>query len=202
MSIMILGAKGNMGRRYAAILKTLKHPVIGFDVESTYQDFKNAIPLVDGIIIATPTPTHAHYLTALADSGKPILCEKPLSTNPKEVRRLMDLYRARKGKLRMVMQYQNMISGANDGESYYDYYNHGRDGLKWDCIQIIALAKRDFWLGESSPIWKCKINDKKLDIANMDFAYIDEIKHWLSRPAQDLGYLKAIHDKVAEFELE
>lgn len=43
------------------------------DVEEALSD-----PAVDAVIIATPTNTHLEYIDAVAQAGKPILCEKPL----------------------------------------------------------------------------------------------------------------------------
>lgn len=37
-----------------------------------------ADPGVDAVVIATPTNTHHEYITAAAEAGKPIYCEKPL----------------------------------------------------------------------------------------------------------------------------
>lgn len=43
------------------------------DIEEALAD-----PAVDAVIVATPTNTHLEYIRAVAGSGKPILCEKPL----------------------------------------------------------------------------------------------------------------------------
>ena len=44
--------------------------------------------LVDGLIIATPTPTHVTVALAAIDRGLPVLVEKPLTTDVVEARRL------------------------------------------------------------------------------------------------------------------
>ncbi len=44
--------------------------------------------LVDGVIIATPTPTHATVALAAIDRGLPVLVEKPLTMDVAEARRL------------------------------------------------------------------------------------------------------------------
>ena len=36
---------------------------------------------LDGYVVATPSPTHAGVIRALADRGRPIFCEKPLTTD-------------------------------------------------------------------------------------------------------------------------
>lgn len=53
-------------------------------------------PGLDGYVVATPAPTHAAVITALAARGKPIFCEKPLTTDPAAAR---DLARALGGQL-------------------------------------------------------------------------------------------------------
>ncbi|GAA1479990.1 Gfo/Idh/MocA family oxidoreductase [Gordonia sinesedis] len=40
-----------------------------------------ADPDVDAVILATPGPTHEKQLLACIEAGKPVLCEKPLTTN-------------------------------------------------------------------------------------------------------------------------
>ena len=37
-----------------------------------------ADPDVDGVLVASPTPTHVDLLTRSAQAGKPVLCEKPI----------------------------------------------------------------------------------------------------------------------------
>jgi myo-inositol 2-dehydrogenase / D-chiro-inositol 1-dehydrogenase len=45
----------------------------GTDVEAILGD-----PSVDGVVIASPTPTHVDLLTRAARAGKAVLCEKPI----------------------------------------------------------------------------------------------------------------------------
>jgi predicted dehydrogenase len=47
-----------------------------------------ALPAVDGIVVATPTTTHADVVEALLPRGVPIYCEKPLCDDPGRARRL------------------------------------------------------------------------------------------------------------------
>src|SRR5918994_7252033 len=46
---------------------------------------------VDGAVVVTPAPHHAHAVEALAPLGVPIFCEKPLVTDPADGRRLLEL---------------------------------------------------------------------------------------------------------------
>jgi myo-inositol 2-dehydrogenase/D-chiro-inositol 1-dehydrogenase len=43
------------------------------DVEAVLGD-----PSVDGVVVASPTPTHVDLLTRAVDAGKAVLCEKPI----------------------------------------------------------------------------------------------------------------------------
>jgi len=47
-----------------------------------------ADPAIDAVIIASPTPTHVDLLTASAQAGKAILCEKPIDACAEEIKGL------------------------------------------------------------------------------------------------------------------
>lgn len=47
-------------------------------------------PGLDGYVVATPAPTHASVVTALAARGRPIFCEKPLTTDAVAARGLAE----------------------------------------------------------------------------------------------------------------
>jgi predicted dehydrogenase len=49
-----------------------------------------ALPAVDGIVVATPATTHASVLPALLARGVPVGCEKPLTTDPASARALCE----------------------------------------------------------------------------------------------------------------
>lgn len=198
MSILIIGSEGSMGKRYQAILRFL-----GKDFKCV--DQLHAPSYVDtlankstGVIIATPTKTHLEIIRRLAQSARPILCEKPLVKTEEELSDLMAEVKSNKIQLRMMMQYQMIASPAN-GETSYDYFRHGSDGLIWDCMQIISLARGKITLAESSPIWKCTINGKELSLSQMDMAYIEYLKLWFEKPAQDVSYLQQIHQKTIDY---
>jgi len=53
------------------------------------------LPPVDGIVVATPTTTHADVIEALLPRGKPIYCEKPLCDDADRARRLAEAGRDR-----------------------------------------------------------------------------------------------------------
>ena len=47
-------------------------------------DFESLVGMVDVVDICTPTHTHASYITAAADAGVDIVCEKPLARTASE----------------------------------------------------------------------------------------------------------------------
>jgi hypothetical protein len=197
MSILIVGANGNMGKRYGAILTYLGKQWSGVDAEHNRHFVLASARASEGVIIATPTATHAQVIRDVLPAGKPILCEKPVTKNVVELKEILG---EAKTPFRMVYQYQLMVSGSRIGRSHYDYFRHGNDGLVWDCLQIIGLSRGKPDLGEASPVWRCMINGKALNLAHMDAAYIAYVQAWLKYPKQDPGEIIAIHEKVDDFE--
>lgn len=196
-SILIIGDKGSMGRRYAANLRYLDFPRIdGVDNDASIDDIAKVSHLYDGIILATPTNTHFEILMALKNTSASVLCEKPITKSREELDHVLYAYKDK--NLQMVMQYKDLETYGK-GDSFYDYYNHGRDGLYWDCLQIIALAQGRVMLSENSPFWKCRLNGTDLDISKMDIAYNLMLRRWMRNPRGDYAYLKDVHEKVMEY---
>lgn len=198
MSILIVGTHGSMGKRYEAILRYLGKQFVGVDKEHNRHYVNEQAAKADGIIIATPTDTHAEYIERFAPLSKPILCEKPVTKSIDELNRLLETVKSHKTPFRMMYQYKVLATQSSIGKSHYDYFRHGSDGLVWDCLQIIGLARGELRLGEASPVWSCVINGRTLNLAHMDAAYIAYVQKWLQNPAQDLGEILAIHQKTAD----
>ena len=192
--IMIIGANGSMGRRYQSILNYLgkTHYDVDIENENTIEEIGKKC---SGFIIATPTNTHFTFLQRISFFMKPILCEKPLSKDSYEFNEML------KTPLRMMMQYFviNPVPGVMEGLTAYDYYNSGKDGLVWDCCQIIGLSRGNCTISNKSPIWQCRLNGKELDFNWMDRAYIKYMELWFKEPYQNPGFLLDFHNKVAEF---
>lgn len=195
--IAIFGGLGNMGRRYACILRCLGLEPIIVDVHSDPVD----LDTLDGIIIATPTDTHLDLLDDLIGFEGPILCEKPLSTNPAAVGMHMEAYMDAGMNLSMVDQYRYALKGkgSNGLGSYYNYYNSGGDGTEWDCINIIYNSASIPTLSNSSPVWYCAINGKELSRHDIDQAYITMIEDWLTRKEEGYEHILRAHTKVVEY---
>jgi len=201
--VLVVGYKGNMGSRYTAILDFLGIEWSGlepFERKGNEQD-------IEGIILATPTITHPDILRSFEnDYDLPILCEKPISRcgifGKPSTLGLADFLSKTNLNIRMVNQYKYMPradeAGA-EGKTYYNYFKTGRDGLAWDCINIIGMAKGDVELKNDSPIWDCWINGKSLNIRGMDHAYIDMIDDWVKNPTNNHDYILESHEKVIKW---
>lgn len=211
MKILVVGSEGSMGKRYQAILKHLGHDIVTVDKQHTSIDVVKAGIKCDRIIVATPTETHAQVLDYVLLCGKPVLCEKPICTDLEELKGVLDHARSFNPMLAMVMQYKRLLKDDVRSDqfykflddpsydSHYHYFRHGNDGLKWDCFQIIALAEGRVTLGESSPIWKCKINGQTLNLSDMDQAYVDMLDDWIRKPYSDIDTIYEMHEKVSKY---
>ena len=201
--IGIIGGNGNMGKRYGLITKALGHEVIVVDLGNS----KAPLHDCDGIIIATPTETHVRFIQEW--KHKPILCEKPISKNLVEIENLLkdpDL------NLRMINQYEYYILIQKEWRNFskniplygwsphtfFNFYKHGADGLIWDCINIIGLSEGKIQLHEDGFIWECMINNIKLDIQDMDTAYVWNLKSWLGKMDNNHDYIYSAHRKCVE----
>ncbi len=181
-----------MGRRYGAILDYLKIDWEGIDIgDKPTKDY-------DGVIIATPTANHLEDIEYYA-TDYPVLCEKPISKNFGYVKGICRMAKIQSWSLRMVNQYEYLTNPKSNGPSFYDYYNHGKDSLPWDCINILGLAEGAYHLGEKSPVWNCAINGHLLKLSDMDQAYIKMIRDWLSGNFENVDYILKAHEKVRAY---
>lgn len=186
--ILVVGYKGNMGKRYTSILDYLGKSWTGVDYGDDWpeEEFK-------GVLIATPTSNHLDDIYKASKYNCPILCEKPICIGIPEVEYVKD-------RLTMVNQYAYLHRKGNEGRTYYNYFKTGSDGLAWDCINIVGLAKSTVILSNNSPYWFCIINDFILDISKMDDAYIAMVSDWLAHKLPNYDYLMEAHKKVLAYE--
>lgn len=186
MNVLVVGGLGNMGRRYCAILRHLGHTPIVLDPAGP--DPEPFDGTTGHVIVATPTDTHLGVLSAIIDRntrGLHILCEKPVVKTPSLLAAIYDIVDKKGHALYCVNQYaHHSMAGlftrdTASGDTTYDFYHSGNDGLHWDCFQLYALARGKVTLKNESPIWKCKINGVNLNPGVMDRAYVDMIKDFL-----------------------
>jgi hypothetical protein len=195
--VAVVGAKGNMGRRYVLILQQYCDcEVVEIEIDR-YRDPSDC----DGIIIATPTFAHYDLIKFYAKFGKPILCEKPICKSLDKLKELLALPGI---DLSMVNQYAfarlDMFGFsetlAYKGKTSYNYYSTGKDGLFWDCINIIGLAEYDWEIRNDSPVWYCQINGWPINRTEIDISYVEMLKAWTNRNWFNTSYILPAHEKV------
>lgn len=199
MNVLVIGASGNMGRRYCSILQYLRQTPIKVDIGDNCfgcQEYTHAI-------IATPTDTHFEICKKLAELDKTYLCEKPLSKNPDEIKELIAIEGRTKSKGYMVNNWSfatgfvGAFFGINKDMVYYNNWNTGKDGVLWDCIQLIYLAK-DFniQICTGSPVFRAFCGDNNVSLTDIDKSYISMIDNFLSSKK----YLWGLQDALAATE--
>jgi hypothetical protein len=184
-----------MGARYKAVLNYLGHEWAGDDLRRGYRGEFTAQE-ADRILICTPTDTHIQSIIKYRVYCKPILCEKPITTDIDEIELLADLM-PDTAHFEMVDQYAYLCNHGLEGETYYNYFKHGSDGLYWDCINLIKHARGQIYLLEESPVWTCRINGGDLKLSDIDMSYVRMISRWLRSPKNDVPAIIAAHKKVA-----
>ena len=204
--VVLFGARGSMGQRYRAIFRYLGVPVVPVDIA----DGPIVWPLVwgevrssRGVVFATPTSTHGPLMNQLvsADASRgwhvPILCEKPIAAAAGLVAMFLTGPNAILGPFAMMCQYQMLDDGLTEGVTRYDYFRSGQDGLAWDCISLLALARGDVVLLNDAPVWECVLNGRRLTLGDVERAYVDFVARWLREPEfQDRAWLVRAHEKA------
>lgn len=199
MSVLIVGAQGNMGKRYQAIFNYLRVNTFLADIKTPHSHLKRMAENANAILVATPTQTHCRLVKSLVPFQKPILCEKPLSTDISEAIKTLRYIERKKANFSMVLQYAMFDDPDTEGETYYNYFKHGGDGLVWDCFQIIGLARTRVHIYEDSPIWKCQLNGNQLNLQYMDRAYVEFIEQWLKTPGMSTEFIETLHHKTDDY---
>lgn len=175
--VLLLGAAGSIGSRYAAILKGIR------GVEYTPMDplledppHEDVYQFATHAIIATPTNTHIPLVKKCMEYFLPILCEKPLSKDVELCREVEEYDRGF-----VVNNYQYVVHTiTHDRPSItYDYYRTGRDGLKWDACQLYYLDPAAL-VRTRSPIWTMTVNEVRISYRLLEESYVWMIKDFLA----------------------
>lgn len=200
-SYYIVGNKGNMASRYTSILKYLGFNVCGHDFAEAwnYKDLADS----DGIIIATPTDCHFSDLVESLATDLPILCEKPLLNW--NIRGFESNVKPNKSQISVVNQYAYLVDDKDQGSTYYNYFKSGKDGLVWDCYNIIGLSHQKPELRNDSPIWTCIINGRELSLSRMDEAYVEMMNDWTKNDGSykyGFDYALNTHAKLVDWFVE
>jgi len=197
-NILVIGAKGNMGQRYCRILELFDQRYFEFDIDHDIRDLRQWARISDGCIIASPTDTHCEMISKIYYFNHDIkfLVEKPLSKDISEVEKLLSPSLFPNMHVTLINQYKYMFKDDDEGRTYYNFFKTGNDGLAWDCVSIIGLARGDIEIRNDSPIWDCMINGSTLDLGKVDMSYVKMLKAWLKKPDSNHDYIIESHKKV------
>ncbi len=97
-----------------------------FGIPHAFSSFKKLLQLgLDAVDICTPNRVHTPAVVAALESGKHVLCEKPLAVSTAEVRK-MGAAAARKKRLLMTAQHQRFSDMAVSLKHFVDAGNLGQ----------------------------------------------------------------------------
>lgn len=174
--ILIVGGNGSIGRRYQTILKYLEIPFKVCEIGDQISDFK-----FDKAIIASPTNMHIEHIGILSRFGVPILCEKPVSKDPAWAD-----YFSGSNNIFVVNNYAYLLNNEKFkgplSTIFYDFYNTGKDGMVWDCCQLVHLASTysaRIFLNKTSPIWTLNLNGWDVEYKYIEWSYIEMIQDFV-----------------------
>lgn len=180
MKILLLGGNGSIGRRYQAVLRSLGYEFDVYD-NPRHEPGSKSFVGYNHFIIATPTHTHLTYLQELSTyDHAAILCEKPLSKVPAEIKKFKSLSAYIDQKVFVVNNY-NYLPYAPRNLSY-NFFNTGRDGLIWDVCQLVYLAfknKVDLEVKRESPWWDFKWGQFQVPYAEIERSYSMMVRAFL-----------------------
>lgn len=194
MSVLLVGGCGRIGRRYAAILRSLKVPFEIFDPLAPYEPSPEDH---SHWIIASPTITHASWCLSAIHLGKTFLCEKPLSIDIHECELIVDNAARANAQGFVVCNYKYVVETnlsykvhgkLKPGALSYDYFNPG-DELEWAAAQLIYLDPQ-VKLADKSPIWRFKINRSFVDYQVLEKSYVKMIRDFTSGDYSNLWTLE------------
>ena len=179
--IALIGGEGSIGRRYAAILRyfDMKYVV----VDPVREDYDRALRVkVERAIVCTPTAMHYQGVKWCMEKDIPILCEKPLSINQREC---FELGRYKKGFV--VNNYQHVFQRFQNEKFNikYNYYNTGKDGVAWDCCQLIYMDPK-VEIRTDSPILTIWVNNSRITHENIERGYMTMIRAFMAEEKEKL----------------
>lgn len=193
MKVLIVGNKGNMGRRYSAVLSYLNIDYVGIDIidnvifrdENIFNDKK-----ITHVLICTPTKYHIPKTLFYSEiyPMASILVEKPIALTACEAAKVKQI---KHNKLYIVNNWAHVkedMLRIGQNSVFYDYYQTGPHGLYIDCCQLLYLSKHieHCSLKNVSPVFNVNINDKNITKENIDYSYIRMVYYWLKNDSSKL----------------
>ncbi|MCA9400636.1 MAG: Gfo/Idh/MocA family oxidoreductase, partial [Candidatus Omnitrophica bacterium] len=133
-------------------LKKIKETFLNIKTTQNYKDILNH-PEVDAVCIASPTDSHFTIAKEALEAGKHVLCEKPLSLDPREC---FELERIAKDQAKILMvghifvfnagivKIKEYIQSGELGKIYYAYATRTNLGpFRYDVNALWDLAPHD-----------------------------------------------------------
>jgi hypothetical protein len=206
MRVLVIGSKGSMGSRYAAIVRYLHHDLIEYDTAipgCTYPTKGD----YDAAIIATPITEHVYYCKMGVADGKPVLCEKPITTSPDALREIIGFCNSHPtGSLYMVNNWAFVGRYREPMSEKYitiNTYNTGRDGAH-DLIQPLYLVDdvEDLTVVKQSPFLDIEIGGEKYGRDDFDKSYVDMVEAFLDGETGKMWNVYECveaHERVVEY---
>lgn len=202
MKIAIIGSSGNIGSRYAAILKYLEHEVLEIEYNTPKEAIVEILNIAEKAIVCTQTPYHIRWCRRLVKYKIPFLCEKPVSTNLQSVKNLNSACRKIRLDARMVSNWKFVLGDmrADSHNVYYNFYNTGKDGTEWDLIQLLYLANTIEFHTDSIE-FSATIDGNHVSLDDIARSYILMLKAWITQPELlwNLDDAEAATEKVLDW---
>ena len=167
-TVALIGGAGSIGTRYHCILDKLGVDVVVHDPPA---GIHGNLTNCDKWIICTPTDTHYNWCLQAISAGVTFLCEKPMSKSLVETEAIVDKAYVRGVEGFVVCNY-NMCSVTMKGrEIYFNYFRTGKDGLCWDCCQLLYLGNQ-VMLKTDSFVWTLIVDGVwQVDYRDLEMSY-------------------------------
>lgn len=192
LNIGLIGC-GKQAPKHIAGLKSFKEPVkitvcdVKFEfaqsISSTYSvgvsespEALLADPSIDGVVIATPTPTHFQLITNALDHGKHVFCEKPLCASRAEAIHLRAKVQE-SGRLLQVGYVYRMVPVFR---MIHDMLNHSDQPLGKPVSAILRIGGRG-----SAAVWKHRKETGGGAINEM-LVHMADLAQWFLGPLENV----------------
>jgi hypothetical protein len=203
MKVLVIGSRGNMGRRFSAIIRHLGHDLLEYDPPAApyMPDFKEC----DACIIATPVVGHMPYLKTIMPV-KPVLCEKPLSFDLAQVKAAAS-YAGKQGCAAYMVNNWAFVGHhrepMSEGSIVVNTWNTGTDG-DWDLIQPLYLVEdiSNFECVRKYPWLSVAINGVGYGRDDFDISYVEMVQAFLDGEYDKLwpvANMVTAHERVIEY---
>lgn len=178
--VLIIGSKGNIGRRYVSIMQTYNIDGYEYDIINIKESVHDLIDKSTHVLIATPPESHVHYINLALSKGKYVLCEKPISYNLDDIKYLHN--HPNKDKLNMVCNWiflpqYDIILQPNSYTIEYNWFYYGKNA--WDLIQPLYLSHTFTY--HSYPLFSVKVDNEMFTQQDFNYSYLKMIKAWLGK---------------------